>query len=91
MIADGGIKQIGDMAKALCAGANAVMLGGLLAGYDESPGDIVEHEGKKYKSYRGMGSLGAMVKGGAERYGQNPDELKEKLIPEGVEGLKEYK
>jgi IMP dehydrogenase len=91
VIADGGIKQIGDMAKALGMGAHFVMLGSLLAGYDQSPGEKVKIQGKEYKTYRGMGSLNAMVKGGAERYGQDPEELREKLIPEGVEGLVEYK
>lgn len=87
LIADGGIKQMGDMAKALAAGAHAVMLGGMLAGHDEAPGETLEIEGKTYKKYRGMGSIGAMKKGGAERYGQNRDTEAKKLIAEGVEGL----
>ncbi|HEX9804212.1 MAG TPA: IMP dehydrogenase [Candidatus Dojkabacteria bacterium] len=91
VVADGGIKQIGDMAKALGFGAHAVMLGSLLAGFDESPGEKFKIGDKEYKAYRGMGSLAAMVKGGAERYGQDPKELKEKLIAEGVEGLVDYK
>ncbi|MBU0648122.1 IMP dehydrogenase [Patescibacteria group bacterium] len=91
IIADGGIRQMGDMAKALGFGATAVMLGSLLSGFDESPGDILEHENKKYKVYRGMGSASAMVKGGAERYSQSKDEQKGKLIVEGVEGLTPYK
>jgi IMP dehydrogenase len=91
VIADGGIKQIGDMAKALGMGAHAVMLGSLLAGFDESPGDRVEVGGKAYKQYRGMGSVGAMKKGSAERYGQAKDTSARKLIAEGVEGLVAYK
>jgi IMP dehydrogenase len=91
IVADGGIRQIGDMAKALGAGADAVMVGGLLAGFDESPGKIVEIQKKKYKSYRGMGSVAAMQQGSAERYGQSKDTAARKLIPEGVEGLVAYK
>jgi IMP dehydrogenase len=91
IVADGGIRQIGDMAKAIGAGADAVMVGGLLAGYDESPGKIIEIQKKKYKSYRGMGSVAAMQQGSAERYGQSKDTVKKKLIPEGVEGLVVYK
>lgn len=91
MIADGGIRQIGDMAKALAVGAHAVMLGSLFAGFDESPGDVVTVNGKKYKSYRGMGSVAAMKQGSAERYGQTRDTSERKLIPEGVEGLVGYK
>jgi IMP dehydrogenase len=91
VVADGGIKQIGDMAKALGMGAHAVMLGSLLAGFDESPGEKVEIDGKTYKQYRGMGSIGAMKKGSAERYGQTKDTSTRKLIPEGVEGLVRYK
>lgn len=88
VVADGGIKQIGDMAKAIAMGAHAVMLGSLLAGFDESPGDIVTVANKQYKQYRGMGSVSAMQKGSAERYGQTPGKT---LIPEGVEGLAPYK
>lgn len=91
IVADGGIRQIGDMAKALAVGADAVMLGSLLAGFDESPGDVVSVSGKKYKSYRGMGSIAAMKQGSAERYGQTRDTNERKLIPEGVEGLVGYK
>ncbi len=90
VVADGGIKQIGDMAKALAFGAKAVMLGSLLARFDESPGSVVEVKGRKYKSYRGMGSVAAMKKGGAERYGQSKTTDTKKLIAEGVEGLVEY-
>lgn len=87
LIADGGIKQMGDMAKALAAGGRAVMLGGMLAGHDEAPGETIEQNGKTYKQYRGMGSIGAMQKGGAERYGQSSKTERKKLIAEGVEGL----
>lgn len=91
IVADGGIRQIGDMAKALAVGAHAVMLGSLLAGFDESPGDVVTVNGKKYKSYRGMGSVAAMKQGSAERYGQTRDTNERKLISEGVDGLVPYK
>lgn len=88
IIADGGIRNSGDVVKALAAGASAVMLGSLLAGTDEAVGDIVEHEGCLYKSYRGMGSVKSMVKGSATRYGQNYTSGEtQKLVPEGVEGL----
>jgi IMP dehydrogenase len=90
VLADGGITQMGDMAKALAFGADAVMMGSLLARFDESPGEVVEANGKKYKSYRGMGSVAAMKKGGAERYGQSRDTEAKKLIAEGVEALVEY-
>ncbi len=91
IVADGGIRQMGDIAKALAFGAHAVMLGSMLAGYDQSPGDTVEKEGKRWKMYRGMGSVSAMKKGGAERYGQKRDTEEKKLIAEGVEGLVSYK
>ncbi len=87
IIADGGIKQMGDMAKAMAAGAHAVMLGGMLAGHDEAPGETITLDGQTFKKYRGMGSIGAMKKGGAERYGQSRDTEAKKLIAEGVEGL----
>ncbi len=90
VVADGGIKQIGDIAKALALGADAVMLGSLLAKRKESPGRIVVVHGKKYKTYRGMGSVAAMNKGSAERYGQNTNGKKQ-LIAEGVEGLVLYR
>jgi IMP dehydrogenase len=86
-VADGGIRQMGDMAKALATGASAVMLGSMLAGHDEAPGETVSIENKQFKQYRGMGSVGAMQKGGAERYGQNMKTEASKLIAEGVEGL----
>ncbi|MCX7955815.1 MAG: IMP dehydrogenase [Patescibacteria group bacterium] len=91
IVADGGIKQFGDIAKALAFGAKAVMLGSLLAGCDESPGEIVEINSQKYKKYRGMGSISAMKKGGAERYGQKKETSEKKLIAEGVEGLVKYR
>ncbi len=91
VVADGGIREIGDIAKALAFGADAVMLGSLLAGFDESPGDLVEIDGKKYKEYRGMGSIKSMKKGAAERYGQKAEYSEKKLIAEGVEGLVAYR
>lgn len=93
IIADGGVRYSGDMTKALAAGAHTVMLGGLLAGLDESPGEVILYQGRTYKRYRGMGSLGAMVKGSSERYRQGRvDENKaSKLVPEGVEGRVPYR
>lgn len=93
IIADGGIRYSGDITKALAAGAHCVMLGGLLAGLDESPGEVVLFQGRRFKRYRGMGSLGAMVKGSSERYRQssNDDKGPSKLVPEGVEGRVAYK
>jgi IMP dehydrogenase len=92
VIADGGIRYSGDLAKALAAGASTVMLGGLLAGLDESPGERILYKGRSFKRYRGMGSLGAMVKGSSERYRQSGAEKKDKkLVPEGVEGRVPYK
>jgi IMP dehydrogenase len=86
IIADGGIKYSGDVVKALAAGASSVMIGSLLAGTDEAPGETVLYQGRTYKSYRGMGSLGAMKKGSKDRYGQADIEDFEKLVPEGIEG-----
>jgi len=86
VIADGGIRYSGDITKALAAGAHCVMLGSLFAGLDESPGETIIFRGRTYKSYRGMGSIGAMVKGSKDRYGQADTEDREKLVPEGVEG-----
>jgi IMP dehydrogenase len=91
LIADGGIRFSGDIAKALAAGAHAVMIGGLFAGTEESPGDTELYQGRSYKSYRGMGSLGAMQLGAADRYFQDAEEATEKLVPEGVEGRVPYK
>jgi IMP dehydrogenase len=90
-IADGGVRYSGDIAKALAAGAHTVMLGSLFAGTEESPGDIELYQGRSYKAYRGMGSLGAMQKGAADRYFQDSEMNVEKLVPEGVEGRVPYK
>jgi IMP dehydrogenase len=90
-IADGGIKQSGDLAKAVAAGASCAMLGSLLAGTDESPGEVFLYQGRSYKSYRGMGSLGAMARGSADRYFQQEVSDTLKLVPEGVEGMVPYK
>ncbi|MBL8899314.1 MAG: IMP dehydrogenase [Planctomycetes bacterium] len=87
LIADGGIRWSGDIVKALAAGASTVMLGGLLAGLDESPGETFLFQGRSFKAVRGMGSLGAMVQGSKDRYGQGSVVEKEKLVPEGVEGM----
>ena len=91
LIADGGIRFSGDIAKALAAGAHSVTIGGLFAGTEESPGDTELYQGRSYKSYRGMGSLGAMQQGAADRYFQDAEEATEKLVPEGVEGRVPYK
>jgi IMP dehydrogenase len=90
VIADGGIKFSGDITKALAAGADCVMLGTLLAGTEEAPGDIILYQGRSYKAYRGMGSVGAMEAGSKDRYGQTGVE-KDKLVPEGIEGQVAYK
>jgi len=91
VIADGGVKFSGDLAKAIAAGADACMIGALLAGTDESPGDVVLYQGRSYKTYRGMGSLGAMARGSADRYFQQEVSNTLKLVPEGVEGRVPYK
>ncbi|MFN9824928.1 MAG: IMP dehydrogenase [Planctomyces sp.] len=92
VIADGGIRFSGDITKALAAGASTVMIGGLLAGVDESPGEMILYQGRSFKRYRGMGSLGAMVKGSSERYRQGTGAADQtKLVPEGVEGRVAYK
>jgi len=91
LIADGGIRYSGDITKALAAGADAVMIGNLFAGTDESPGEIVLYQGRSYKSYRGMGSLAAMKKGSRDRYGQQEIEETSKLVPEGVEARVPYR
>lgn len=90
IIADGGLRYSGDIAKALAAGADSVMLGSLLAGMDESPGETILYEGRQYKSYRGMGSMGAMEKGSGDRYFQEGAEAT-KLVPEGIEGMVPYR
>jgi len=91
VIADGGIKQTGDVAKAIAAGADTVMVGGMLAGHEESPGEKVLLEGRAYKMYRGMGSLGAMNQGSADRYFQDVEDEIAKLVPEGIEGRVPFK
>ena len=91
VIADGGIKQTGDIAKAIAAGADAVMIGGLFAGVDESPGEMVLYEGRSYKYYRGMGSLEAMKQGSRDRYFQDAEDEIAKLVPEGIEGRVPHK
>ena len=91
IIADGGIKFSGDIAKALAAGADAVMIGSLFAGTDQAPGKIIKKNGKLFKSFRGMGSIGAMNKGSADRYFQTKQKNSSKYVPEGVEGFVKYK
>jgi len=91
LIADGGIRYSGDIAKAIAAGGHCVMLGGLLAGTEEAPGEIELFQGRSYKSYRGMGSLGAMQKGSKDRYFQDNEANADKLVPEGIEGRVPYK
>jgi IMP dehydrogenase len=93
LIADGGIRYSGDIAKAIVAGANCVMIGGLLAGTEESPGEVELYQGRSYKAYRGMGSVGAMGQshGSSDRYFQDATEELGKLVPEGIEGRVAYK
>ena len=91
LIADGGIRFSGDVSKALAAGAYAVMMGGMFAGTEEAPGEVILYQGRSYKSYRGMGSLGAMTEGSAERYFQDNDANVDKFVPEGIEGMVPYK
>ena len=91
VIADGGIKYSGDFAKAIAAGADLAMMGGVFAGTDEAPGEVILYQGRSYKSYRGMGSVGAMVKGSADRYFQGGVTQSNKLVPEGIEGRVPYK
>jgi IMP dehydrogenase len=91
LIADGGIRYTGDMVKALAAGANAVMMGSIFAGTEESPGETIIYEGRKFKEYRGMGSLGAMVEGSGDRYFQDVESDIKKFVPEGIEGRIAYK
>jgi len=91
LVADGGIKFSGDVAKAIAAGADSVMIGSLFAGTDESPGELILYQGRSFKTYRGMGSLGAMKKGSKDRYGQENEMNVQKLVPEGIEGRVPYK
>jgi IMP dehydrogenase len=91
VIADGGVRYSGDLAKAIVAGANTVMVGSMFAGTEESPGEVELYQGRSYKSYRGMGSLGAMQRGSSDRYFQELEAEVEKLVPEGVEGRVPYK
>jgi IMP dehydrogenase len=91
LIADGGVRFSGDIAKALAAGAHSVMLGGLFAGTEEAPGEIELFQGRSYKTYRGMGSLGAMQQGSSDRYFQEAQDSTDKYVPEGVEGRVPYK
>jgi len=91
VVADGGIKYSGDLAKAIAAGADVVMVGSMLAGTEESPGEVFLYQGRSYKGYRGMGSLGAMARGSADRYFQSEVKDTLKLVPEGVEGQVPYK
>ena len=95
LIADGGIRYSGDIAKAIAAGAGTVMMGGMFAGTEEAPGEVILYQGRSYKSYRGMGSIGAMRAGSADRYFQEADETvnpnADKLVPEGIEGRVPYK
>jgi len=91
LIADGGIRYTGDMVKALAAGASCIMMGSIFAGTEESPGDTIIYEGRKFKEYRGMGSLGAMSVGSSDRYFQDPEADVKKYVPEGIEGRVAYK
>ena len=91
LIADGGIRYSGDVAKAIAAGADTVMLGSMFAGTEEAPGEVILYQGRSYKTYRGMGSLGAMQQGAADRYFQDPTGNIDKLVPEGIEGRVAYK
>jgi IMP dehydrogenase len=91
LIADGGVRYSGDMAKAIAAGAYCIMVGSLLAGTEEAPGEVILFQGRSYKSYRGMGSLGAMKEGSSDRYFQDSSEGSDKLVPEGIEGRVAYK
>jgi IMP dehydrogenase len=91
LIADGGIRYSGDIAKAIAAGADAIMIGSLFAGTEEAPGEVVLYQGRSYKTYRGMGSLGAMQQGAADRYFQDSSANVDKLVPEGIEGRVPYK
>jgi IMP dehydrogenase len=91
MSADGGIRYSGDVSKAIAAGAHTVMMGSMFAGTEEAPGEVILFQGRSYKSYRGMGSLGAMKDGAADRYFQDSANNADKLVPEGIEGRVPYK
>ena len=91
LIADGGIRYTGDMVKALAAGADVVMMGSVFAGVEESPGETIIYESRKFKEYRGMGSIGAMQQGSSDRYFQDVEDDIKKLVPEGIEGRVAYK
>jgi IMP dehydrogenase len=91
VISDGGIRASGDLAKAIAAGADCAMIGSLFAGTDESPGEVYLYQGRTYKAYRGMGSLGAMARGSADRYFQEEVRESLKLVPEGIEGQVPYR
>src|SRR6187549_129107 len=91
IISDGGIRYTGDMVKALAAGASCVMMGNVFAGTEESPGETIIYEGRKFKQYRGMGSQGAMAQGSSDRYFQDVEEDIRKFVPEGIEGRVAYK
>lgn len=91
VIADGGVRYSGDVAKAVAAGANSVMMGSVFAGTEEAPGEVILYQGRSYKSYRGMGSVAAMREGAADRYFQDPEANADKLVPEGIEGRVPYK
>jgi IMP dehydrogenase len=91
VIADGGIKQTGDIVKAIAAGASCIMAGSLFAGVEESPGETIIYEGRKFKSYRGMGSVEAMQMGSKDRYFQDEEDIVTKLVPEGIVGRVPYK
>jgi IMP dehydrogenase len=91
VIGDGGIRYTGDMVKALAAGAGVVMMGSVFAGTEESPGETIIYEGRKFKEYRGMGSIGAMQQGSGDRYFQDVEDGIKKLVPEGIEGRVPYK
>jgi IMP dehydrogenase len=91
LIADGGVRYSGDVAKALAAGASTVMMGSMLAGTEEAPGEVFLYQGRQYKAYRGMGSVGAMKDGAADRYFQENSGNIDKLVPEGIEGRVAYK
>ncbi|MEK7855020.1 MAG: IMP dehydrogenase, partial [Acidobacteriota bacterium] len=91
IIADGGIKFSGDVAKAIAAGADSIMIGSLFAGTEEAPGEVILYQGRNFKTYRGMGSIGAMKKGSSDRYAQETTTVDSKFVPEGIEGRVAYK